>query len=369
MNREQFYEYIGNLDEDLLERSEEKRGRKKHWGKWLAVAACMILLVLGAAETVDRLDLLRMGCSAWTGTLVDGVYYYNVAHSGVWRYTPEDGASRIVSAWEEDGWQANEQGIYYTQGRSLYVRTHEDGVKSRLYKAGFWESTDIWFSLETDGNVVVTVYNKRKDEVYELLLDGITGEVLGEVTEKTSYSGKGLLYSQSHFQVGDRKFLLVKKEETYGYDLSENGESLLPEGRSLNGSNWCRYYGDSLFCSFRQEDDSVPTSYLVLRPDGNDSILETGRRSIQTGTDDFLFYLIGTSASTGSSLWCMEIATGECWQVKKSHEITIYDMVTDGKLMFTCVPWSEEHVCWKLAYDESGRPAALELVSENIGAE
>lgn len=204
--------------------------------------------------------------------------------------------------------------------------------------------------------------------MYELLLDGITGEVLGEVTAKTSYSGKGLLYSKSHFQVGDRQLVLVEKEGTYGYDLSEGGESVLPEGRSLEDSYWRRRYGDSLFWPFRREED-LPTSYLVLRPDGNDSILETGGRPFQTGTDDFLFYLIGSSADAGDSLWCMEVATGECWQVKKSHEITIYGMVTDGELMFTCVPWSEEHVCWRLTYDETGRPVALELVSEDIGAE
>lgn len=68
------------------------------------------------------------------------------------------------------------------------------------------------------------------------------------------------------------------------------------------------------------------------------------------------------------TLWCMEIATGECWQVQKNHETTIYDMETDGEWMFTCVPWSEEQVCWRLAYDESGRPTALELVSGDIAA-
>ena len=67
-------------------------------------------------------------------------------------------------------------------------------------------------------------------------------------------------------------------------------------------------------------------------------------------------------------LWRMEIATGECWRVQKNQEITIYDMETDGEWMYTCVPWSEEQVCWRLVYDESGRPTAFELVSEDIAA-
>lgn len=114
---------------------------------------------------------------------------------------PQDGSRRVVSAWEENGWQANAYGIYYTQGRSLYVREHESGKKRRLYKAGLFESTDIGFSMQMDSNVVVRVYNKRKDTVYELLPDGVTGNVLEEVTEKVSYSEKDLLYSESHFQV------------------------------------------------------------------------------------------------------------------------------------------------------------------------
>lgn len=381
MNREQLFEGIGGLDEALLVRSEGraqsreskqlkwdgKTGRKKRLRRWLTVAACVALVILGAAEVIDRMDYLRMGCSAWAGTLVDGVYYYNVSHSGVWCYTPQDGSRRVVSAWEEDGWQANAYGIYYTQGRSLYVREHESGKKRRLYKAGLFESTDIGFSMQTDGNVVVRVYNKRKDTVYELLLDGVTGNVLEEVTEKVSYSEKGLLYSEAHFQVGDRQLTLVKEEGKDGYDLLENGESLLPEDRRLESSNRIRYYGNTLFWPLCQEEDAVPSEYLVVRPDGSDSIFESGNRSFLTGTDDFLFYLIGNT-STVNSLWCMEIATGECWRVQKNHEITIYDMETDGEWMFTCVPWSEEQVCWRLGYDESGRPTTLELVSEDIAA-
>lgn len=380
MNREQLFEGIGGLDEALLARSEgrvqfrenrqlkwdEKTGRKKRLRRWLTVAACVALVILGAAEVIDRMDYLRMGCSALAGTLVDGVYYYNVSHSGVWRYTPQDGSRRIVSAWEEDGWQANAYGIYYTQGRSLYVREHESGKKRLLYKAGLFESTDIGFSMQADGNVVVRIYNKRKDTIYELLLNGVTGNVLGEVTEKVSYSEKGLLYSESHFQVGDRQLILVKEEGKEGYDLLENGESLLPEGRRLESSYLIRYYGNTLFLPFCREKDAVHRDYLVVRPDGSDSILESGNRFFQTGTDDFLFYLIGNTG-TVNSLWCMEIATGECWRVQKNQEITIYDMETDGEWMFTCVPWSEEQVCWRLVYDESGRPAILELVSGDIG--
>lgn len=381
MNREQLFEGIGGLDEALLVRSEgraqsrkskqikwdEKTGRKKRLRRWLTVAACVALVILGAAEVIDRMDYLRMGCSALAGTLVDGVYYYNVSHSGVWCYTPQDGSRRIVSTWEEDGWLANAYGIYYTQGRSLYVREHESGKKRRLYKAGLFESTDIGFSMQTDGNVVVRVYNKRKDTVYELLLDGVTGNVLGEVTEKVSYSEKGLLYSESHFQVGDRQLILVKEEGKEGYDLLENEESLLPEGRRLESSNWIRCYGNTLFLPLCREKDAVPSDYLVVRPDGSDSILESGNRFFLTGTDDFLFYLIGNTSSV-NSLWCMEIATGECWQVQKNQEITIYDMETDGEWMYTCVPWSEEQVCWRLVYDESSRPTALELVSGDIAA-
>ena len=382
VNREQLFECIGGLDEALLARSEERAkfqeskqlkrdkrtGRRNRLRRWLIAAACMTLVILGTAEVIDRMDYLRMGCSAWTGTLVDGVYYYSVPHSGVWSYTPEDGSRRVVSAWEEDGWQVNAYGIYYTQGRGLYVREHESGKKRRLYKAGIFECTYLSFTMQVDGDVIVRIYNRRKDTIYELLVDGITGDVLGEVTEKVSYNEKGLLYSEAHFQVGDRQLTLVEEEGKDGYDLLENGESLLLEGRRLEGSYCKKYYGSTLFWPFRKGGDNVRSDYLVLRPDGNDSIFESGNRSFLTGTDEYLFYLIGNNDEL-NSLWCMEVATGECWQVQKDSEITIYDMETDGVWMFTCVPWSEEQVCWRLVYDEGGRPVAVELISGDIAAE
>ncbi len=464
VNREELYRAIGELDEALLERSERASSGKKGLRRLLLAVACMGLLIMGVRETIDRLDLFRMGCSTIAGTLVDGVYYYREGHNGLWQYTPEDGSRKIIREWDMDGWQVNTYGVYYSQGRSLYVREHESGKKRCLFKTGFWESSFINFSLQEDGNVVVSVHNTRKKTIYQVLLDGVTGAVLEQVTDVLPYPGyEGLLYSEAHFQVGDRQITLVPMEGKNDCDVMENGVSLLKEGESVN--YWMgTYYGDNLFLRFRDEENPMFVHYLVLRPDGNDSELVSIGGIPLTGTNDYLFSSLdprvyggdtepkepdrafqgdmeaeepgkvsdeeaekpgkvsesdeeaeepgkvseddaepegqdrvsqsGTESgeedredgdeieSVGyayDTVWCMEIATGEYWQLEiemgdltdnsAGRKVLAYDMETDGELLFTCAPWRSEQMCWQIIYDEAGRPKALRLVSGDIRKE
>ena len=450
VNREELYRAIGELDEALLERSEKASSGKKGLRRLLLAVACMGLLIMGVRETIDRFDLFRMGCSTTAGTLVDGVYYYRESHNGLWQYTPEEGSRKIVSEWDMDGWQVNTYGVYYSQGRGLYVREHESGKKRCLFKAGFWESSFINFSLQEDGNVVVSVHNTRKNTIYQVLLDGVTGLVLEQVTDILPYpSYEVLLYSESHFQVGDRQITLVPLEGRNNCDVLENGVSLLKEGERVNF--WMgTYYGDNLFLRFRDEENPMFIHYLVLRPDGNDSELISIGGIPLAGTNDYLFnsldprvYRTGakpkeqegvhegdaepeepgrayqgdeeqgrayqsdvepeeegrvhegdveseeedreygddleTVGYSYDTVWCMEIATGEYWQLEIEmgdsednsavRKVLAYDMETDGELLFTCAPWSSEQMCWRIIYDESGRPKALQLVSGDIRKE
>ena len=450
MNREELYRAIGELDEVLLERSESAAVGKKGLRRLLLSVACMVLLVMGVRETIDRLGLFRMGCSTTAGTLVDGVYYYRERHNGLWQYTPEEGSRKIVSEWDMDGWQVNTYGVYYSQGRSLYVREHESGKKRCLFKAGFWESSFINFSLQEDGDVVVSVHNTHKNTIYQVLLDGVTGAVLEQVTDILPYpSYEVLLYSEAHFQVGDRQITLVPLEGRNDCDVLENGVSLLQEGDRV--TFWMgTYYGDNLFLRFRDEENPMFVHYLVLRPDGNDSELISIGGIPLAGTNDYLFnsldprvYGDGTKSKEQGrahegdaepeeqeraheddveqeesgrvyrgdvesdsvyqsdtesgeedkeygddietvgypydTVWCMEIATGEYWQLEIEmgdfednsavSKVLAYDMETDGELLFTCAPWSSEQMCWQIIYDEAGRPKALQLVSGDIRKE
>ena len=100
---------------------------------------------------------------------------------------------------------------------------------------------------------------------------------------------------------------------------------------------------------------------------------ESGEEDREYGDD------IETVGYPYDTVWCMEIATGEYWQLEIEmgdsednsavSKVLAYDMETDGELLFTCAPWSSEQMCWQIIYDEAGRPKALQLVSGDIRKE
>ena len=70
-----------------------------------------------------------------------------------------------------------------------------------------------------------------------------------------------------------------------------------------------------------------------------------------------------------SGIRCYEIASGESWLLTADAELDLYEFVTDGDLFFTCVPWGEEQVAWRLQYDGAGRPVGLTQLSPNVAPE
>ncbi|MBQ8232398.1 MAG: hypothetical protein IJZ34_10800 [Lachnospiraceae bacterium] len=364
MRIEQFLQVVDELDDKYITEAIQYRKRiRSRIRKWLTIAACICLLVGVGIDTIQRYEFFMAGCGANIGQIVDGIYYYHVKGDGIYSYSPEEGNQKELSTYWYQGFDVNEYGIYYKQGRSLFVQEHETGDRRKLYRAGLFDSSHIAFTLQADGNVIVTVYNKYKEYQYELLLDGKTGAVLETVMEKTPYSAGGLYYSRTHFLVGDREVTLVRDEGTDDYDLLENGVSILPEGKRVERYSM-EYIGDGLW--FYVNDNAQLTGkaqeMFVVRPDGEDEIKVLPFFSMYSGDNEYLFW----SDSSSDEMWCFDIEKEESWMLEVEQDLTLYSVRSDGEYVYSCAPWGEKQIRWKLVYDESGRPVAMQLLDENI---
>lgn len=360
------YSAIRAVDDDILERSEAatcKHKKKNGWLKWGTLAACLCLVIAGMLDTLNRFDysFSRGNCAATPGTIVDGVYYYYVPHSGVWSYEPNGGSQKQLSTYWFEEWTVNDYGIYYRQGMSVYVCDHETGERRKLYSASQPDCTHIRFELRNDGSIIVAGWNKDNRSRYELLLDGITGELIETVMEPTSYDV--LSYGESHKIIGSRKVeLLAASEDSVLCELTENGVKLLPEGMLVFKDE--EYWGNALWFGVWHEDivDSEE-KYVILYPDGATEIVTLPAQHYYGGTTEYLFATI-----ENCEILCVEVATGESWILEMDATGDFHDLATDGNYLYTMAPWAEEQTCWKLEYNDEGRPTGITLVNENISA-
>ena len=141
---------------------------------------------------------------------------------------------QILSTFWYNSYQVNEYGVYYIGGKSLYVLDHAAKKRTLLYRGG-GDCTNLHLSLYGD-DVVVTVYDRKTDRSYQLLLDGKTGGDRQEITPPTDYGYYDThMFSQRHFRVGERQLKLVPLDgESERYDLRENGVSLLPDSVAVD---------------------------------------------------------------------------------------------------------------------------------------
>ena len=357
MNREQLFEAIGEINEVYItnERGQKKKPRRIY--RFAAMAACLCLVLTGAIYSADRMGYLGAGCGAYPGTIVDGVYYFSAGHSGVYAY--EDGeVEKIIGRWWAEDWSVNEYGLYYTCGRTFGVVPHETGKRQVLYRAGFLEATHLRHRIQKDGTVLLTLYKKGEGAQEILTLDGRTGEVLSSSPPETNGAWP------THFQVGERQIDLVRTGEEYCFDVQENGVSLLPEGMSVREYS-ALYIGEALrfYCAYPERYKSG--TMLLLRPDGEDTILEIpANHYYNTGTADYFMDVQYTGDDY--EVWCLDTMTNETWRLTVGDGPTIYSMETDCEMAYACVPWDDYQSLWKVVTDEQGRPVALELVDENI---
>ena len=339
---------LGTVDARFPEEAMEPRHRRR-WPRVLAAAACLCLVCGAGLAAMFRLGYLTAGCSAWPGTFVGGAYYHTVQHEGIYRW---DGTSneKVLGAFWNEGWLANDYGIYYKTRRSLYVLPHE-GAKTKLFTAGVTEASHIGFSFYGE-NVVVRIYNKHKEQFSEVLVDGRTGELLAEVTTLSPYSllYDGQAFSDTHLLVGAREIVLQDGI------LTENGLPLLTEQVS-------RYYSSSngLVWFTVEENWSESSRFFLLRPDGKDRPVMLPVCNCADIAGDFAFWVDYEQ----NTVCCADTRTGEWWTLHVDTESEFYEIVTDGVHLFSCVPWDDYQRLWQVEY-EAERPVSLTLLDNDI---
>ncbi len=358
---------MNHIDDDLISGAELycPKKRSRTWITWIATAACLCLVLYGAVDTLLRLEYLSFaGCSgANPGTIVNGDYYYHVDHEGLYRFS--DGTSELVlhTYWYHS-WSVNDYGIYYGRGKSIYVLPHDSSKATKLYTASI-NPAYFSFDLQPNGSIAVTLRDKKTSTIHQILLDGITGEVLTTLTKPFSPADEADFYSRK-YSVGNRQITWTFPEGSNNARLIEQGRELLPE--NLFAQTTTSFYsGDVLILYGRewpwqngQRREEIPL--IVLRPDGNDTILSVPNTYYSACTSDYLLY-----SDYNSAVYCLDLSTGESWQLTLhgTSQVSMYHLVSDGSCLYTCSPMKEVHEYWKLEY-ENKKPVGLSLLQSDI---
>ena len=231
---------------------------------------------------------------------------------------------------------------------------HAAKKRTLLYRGG-GDCTNLHLSLYGD-DVVVTVYDRKTDRSYQLLLNGKTGEERQEVTPPTDYGYYDThMFSQRHFRVDERELELAPLDgESERYDLRENGVSLLPDSVAVDA--YPDRVGDALWflCSHQTSTDT----YYIAAPAGDRTVTLPVANYYACG-DDFALY------HNDTTVYAADLRTGETWELTADTDAEWYSLTGDGQYVYSCVPWDEYQACWRLVY-EDGRPVALTLLDEDI---
>ncbi len=362
MNAMKLIRALGGIDPALIEEAAPAQIFRMPWRRLAALAAC-IALVLGSGWTViDRFGLFRAGCSAWPGTFVDGRYYYTNGHGNVYCWDGQTTQKVLGGFWNE-GWQVNDYGLFYKQGRRQFVIDHETGTRRRLFSTSVFEASHIGADLYGD-DVIVRVYNKHKEIAREVLVDSATGaqtEVLDWISYDDLHDGK--TFSDTNLLVGERHIKLCLDETEHG-TLWEGDAPLLPEAVDAVGRYWDVYHDQVWF-------GAGDKRFYVLRPDGDDRLVDlsdTALYHVNAAAGDFAYWT-GSTGENGidQAVWCLDTRTGEHWPLENNTQMEFYELATDGIHLVSCVPWDDYQALWRIDY-QNGRPASLTLLDDDLNS-
>ena len=359
-----------SLLEDLFEAqvaiSQPKRKQRRLLRVAVAVCCCLCLLSVGIS-VMGRLDYhpFLASCGSYPGEIMAGDYYYFVPHHGVYCYDPESNASHLVlHTFFSDKYVVGGAGIFYQRGRSVYLCSYRTGERQHLYTAPPSDTTHIALDTMTTGEIAVTCYNKREQTLYQVILNGINGDIL-HVTEPQSY--RRIKYSEANHAllaltdgtVGRREIELVETDagKDWLMDVRENGQSLLPAGAAVSKYSAMRVGLSLWFTVYYQGQPTYGTAdYLVLGADGSTQLYTLPEEAYCGGDGTYLFY-----PTYDNSIGCVKIATGEHWVLTADGDTDdVYDAVCDGQYLYTTAPWSTSQSAWRILRDADGRPVAME---------
>lgn len=372
MKNMRLFEAIGKVDENLIAEASPKKEtsiplKYTQIVKRVAVAASIVLVLVGTIDTLVRLDYITgAGCGASLGAIIDGTYYYSEPHKGVMKYTPEGEEELLLHTyWFGEDWMVNEYGVYYRNDMTVYVCDHETGTRTKLYTSDSTENTHMRFKLWQDNNIIVTNYNKETEIVYEVLVDGKNGDVLETVMEKTPYKvANNVYYSDMHLWLGDREITLEPQDEKREVFLAtENGENILPDDFYVT-----RHYQDvykNILLLHKHNDENYKTVFAIY-PDGTNQVLQLPPYGSYSGNEKFLYH----AEPLEDGIACVDARTGESWfleiETNGKEYKEMHNVVSDGEYMYTCGPAGGKTTLWKLIYDANERPVKMSLIDSDI---
>lgn len=396
---------IGEVKDEYLQEIDSRMKRVRRGRRWKRglVAACMLLLV----GVVVQFAVLfggglgsRGGGFSAEGLVAGGYYFHQTRDGDVFRYTPEEGAIRLLKGGVFDRWKstrysitANDYGFYYSKGDWIYRIKNGETKSEKLYH---YESKPQYPSLYPAGanDIAVRVTYNRADVITHdevLIIDGITGECKtvvmeqddpyyesnyplddpGFIDEREEQRSMNTVYADTvTYTVGDRTLELVYQEGKewydYAYRLTENGKPL------YNGyvePYDVRTVGVSLVFTVGRGGNNFGkdlNGYVIVSPDGTNRVVNVPS---VPGNEQFFFTLKDTD--DGQDVLAVRVSDNEKFKLKRDS--SVYDIIRDISSDGTYI-WASGYngdngdfavLCYRIEY-ENGIPTSLTLIDDDI---
>ncbi|MBK6089828.1 hypothetical protein [Ruminococcus difficilis] len=396
---------IGEVKDEYLQEIDSRIKRVRRGRRWKRglVAACMLLLV----GVVVQFAVLfggglgsRGGGFSAEGLVAGGYYFHQTRDGDVFRYTPEEGAVRLLKGGVFDRWKstrysitANDYGFYYSKGDWIYRIKNGETKSEKLYH---YESKPQYPSLYPAGanDIAVRVTYNRSDVITHdevLIIDGITGECKtvvmeqddpyyesnyplddpGFIDEREEQRSMNTVYADTvTYTVGDRTLELVYQEGKewydYAYRLTENGKTLY--NGYVEPYN-VRTVGDSLVFTVGRGGNNIDkdlNGYVIVSPDGSNHVVNVPS---VPGNEKFFFTV--KDMDDGQDILAVRVSDNEKFKLKwdRTEEDNVWYIHSDGSYLWAMGfnGMKDDFVtsCYRIEY-ENGIPTSLTLIDDDI---